>query len=235
MEAMALARAARGLAAVGFGMALGCTPGALDSRDDSPRGGTTGQGGAGGTTGVAGAPGEDLVTTLKGLVGPGTQLIVATNGGVVTRAAYGPIPTFPDRDPETLVEAAAVVGMPVCSVEPLALAFASATSTAAELSTPDAQAMCVNDDLGDMLGRLSSLKTEATVVVVAANTAITVHSANNGINYFYDLDIGRLQRAARRLYVPVCIVSPDVLALPSPGGQLPGLSIEDALASCGRS
>jgi len=31
------------------------------------------------------------------------------------------------------------------------------------------------------------------------------------------------------------IVSPDVLALPSPGGQLPGLSIEDALASCGRS
>jgi hypothetical protein len=235
MQAMAMARAIGGLAAVAFGVALGCTRGALDPQGDSTPGGTTGMAGAGGTTGQAGAPGEDLVTTLKGLVGPGTQLIVATNGGVVTPAEYGPIPTFPERDPETLVEAAAVVGMPVCSVEPLALAFASTTSTAAALSTPDAQAMCVNDDLGDMLGRLSGLKTDATVVVVAANTAITVHSTNNGINYFYDLDIGRLQRAARRLYVPVCIVSPDVLALPSPGGQLPGLSIEDALASCGRS
>src|SRR5262245_50915624 len=131
MEAMAMARAAWGLVAVALGMALGCTPGALD---DSAPGGTTGQAGTGGTTGQAGAPGEDLAATLKGLVAPGTQLIVATNGGVVARTEYGRIPTFPDRDPETLVEAAAVVGMPVCSVEPLALAFASATSTAAELS-----------------------------------------------------------------------------------------------------
>jgi hypothetical protein len=226
MEWMALARAVLGLAVMALGVALGCTPGALDPQNDSAPGGTTGQ---------AGAPGEDLVTTLKGLVAPGTQLIVATNGGVVTRIDDGRIPTFPDRDPETLAEAAAVVGMPVCSVEPQALAFASTTTSTEGLSTPDAQTMCLNEDLADMLDRLSGLKTDATVVVVAANTAITVHTTNNGINYFYDLDIGRLQRAARRLYVPVCVVSPDVLALPSPGGQLPGLSIEDALASCGRS
>ncbi len=232
MEAMGTRRAASGLAGVALVLAIGCSPGALDPQNDSTTGGTTGQAGAGGQ---AGAPGDDLVTQLKGLVEPGSQLIVATNGGVVARTDYGRIPTFPDRDPEALVEAAAVVGMPVCSVEPQALAFASVTTTAEGLSTPDAQTMCVNDDLTEMLGRLSSLKTDATVVVVAANTAITVHSTNNGINYFYDLDIGRLQRAARRLYVPVCVVAPDVLALPSPGGQLPGLSIEDALASCGRS
>ena len=66
------------------------------------------------------------------------------------------------------------------------------------------------------------------------NTAITVHSTNNGINFFYDADIVRLLHAARMTYVPVCDVAPDTLALPTPEGQTAGLSVQDALARCGR-
>ena len=204
---------------VGLLFAAGCAPGALDS--------------SGGNPGQSQPQSGDLVTRLKDLSGPDALLIVGTNGGVVPPKDYGPVPAFAD-DPGTLVKAAAVVGMPVCSVEPQALAGASTSLPLTGMTTPDAETACKNDDLGDMLDRLGGLKTDATVVVVAANAAITVHSTNNGINYFYDADIGRLLRAARRLYVAACIVTPDDLALPSPGGQLPGLSVDEALARCGQ-
>ena len=134
------------------------------------------------------------------------------------------------------MEAAAVVGLPVCSVEPRALAFNAVTSDTTGLSTPDATAFCASDNLDEMTGRLNELKTPEMVVVIAANTAITVHSTNGGINAYYDDDIGRTLRAARRLYIPACIVAPDALALPTPSsGQTPGLSTAEALARCGRS
>jgi hypothetical protein len=39
--------------------------------------------------------------------------------------------------------------------------------------------------------------------------------------------------AARQLNVTACIVAPNALALPTfPSGQTPGLSIDEALASC---
>jgi len=70
-----------------------------------------------------------------------------------------------------------------------------------------------------MLARLAGLKTASTVVIIAANTAVTVRSSNNGVNFFYDADI----------------VIPDSLALPTPpSGQTPGLSTDEALARCGR-
>jgi len=71
--------------------------------------------------------------------------------------------------------------------------------------------------------------------VVAENAAATAHSTNGGINYFYDEDIAGLVWAARQGYVAVCNVRPEPLALPTPpSGQTPGLSVDDALARCGR-
>ena len=196
---------------------------------------TGGVSGTAGTTGQGGAPANDLVAALQGLAQPGRKVIVGTNGGVVVSAGFGAISVFSGRDPEALMGAAAVVNLPVCSVEPQALAFASATSGATGLSTPDAMAFCASDDLTEMIGRLNGLKTPELVVVIAANTGITFHSTNNGVNFFYDADIGRLLRASRRLYVPACIVTPDVLSLPNGTGESPGLTVAEALARCGRS
>lgn len=216
----------RGAVAATLLGAIGCTPAPLDPNGDPGAAGAAGQP----TTGV------DLVTALQANTGPGRQLILATNGGVVDRSDTGPLGVFADRDPEALMEAAAVVGLPTCSIEPQALAFASATSGPDGLSTPDAATYCAFDDLADMTNRLNSLKTPQLVVVIAANTALTWHSTNGGINYFYDDDIGRVLRTARRLYVPACIVTPDNIALPMyPSGQTPGISMEEALARCGRS
>jgi hypothetical protein len=215
-----------GAAVVGatFLAAIGCTPAPLDPT---------------GNPGTAGQPpttGVDLVTALRAETGPGRQLILAANGGVVDRSDTGRLGVFADTDPEALMEAAAVVGLPTCSIEPQALAFPAVTSGPDGLTTPDAAWYCASDDLAEMTQRLNGLKTPQLVVVIAANTAITVHSTNGGINYFYDGDIGRLLRTARRLYVPACIVAPDILALPTAySGTTAGLSADEALARCGRS
>jgi hypothetical protein len=221
-------------------LACACTPAALDptgppmTGGHPMRGGNAGSGGDRGDGGSAGSTGDDLVGALKTLT-PVRQMIVGTNGGVVISADDRTIGVFTDRDPEALTEAAAVVGFAVCSIEPQALAFSSATSNDNGLSTPDAEAFCAADDLAEMMIRLGQLKTPSLVVVIAANTAITVHSTNNGINFFYGDDMNRLLRTARRLYVPVCNVAPDVLSLSTPsGGQSAGLSVEQALARCGR-
>jgi hypothetical protein len=175
------------------------------------------------------------VAALQAVAGPGRQLIIGTNGGVVALSDSGPYRVFDDRDPETLTEAAAVVGLPVCSIEPQALAPNAVMSDATGLSAPDATAFCASDNLDEMIGRLNGLKTPEMVVVIAANTAITVHSTNGGINFYYGDDIGRTLRAARRLYIATCIVTPDPLSLPTPpSGQSPGLSVDEALARCGR-
>jgi len=190
--------------------------------------------GTGTSTGGSGAPPEDaIVAALRDLGGPDTRMIVGTNAGWVPRAPSGEIRTFRE-DPETLVEAAAVVGMPVCSVEFNGLAIDSINGDATSLTYPQAAEACGSENLGDMLDRLNGLKTPSTVVVVAGNTAVTDRSTNGGINYFYDADITRLTHAARKLYVPVCVISPESLALPTyPQGQTPGLSVDEALAACG--
>jgi len=215
----------RGVVGATLLAAVGCTPATLDPTGNP------------GTAGAAGQPttGVDLVTALQAETGPGRQLILGTNGGVVDRSDTGRLGVFADRDPEALMEAAAVVGLPTCSIEPQALVFPPAASGPG-LSTADAASFCATDDLTEMTDRLNSLKTPQLVVVIAGNTGITVHSTNGGINLFYEDDIGRLLRTARRLYVPACIVAPDALALPTPtSGQTPGLSVDEALARCGRS
>jgi len=139
------------------------------------------------------------------------------------------------EDPETLVEAAAMAGMPVCSVEYQALTLDPTLADATTLTVSQAVDGCLKEDLGDMIARVAALKTPETVVVIAANAAITVHSTNGGINYFYGADMLQLLHAARKLYVPACLIAPQALALPTyPQGQTPGLSVDEALATCGR-
>ena len=177
-----------------------------------------------------------LIASLKSLSGPSSLLVVGTNAGAVARTPDGAVQFF-QTDPETLVEAAAVIQMPVCSVELQALAVSTTGGGTTDGMTIDAAlAECDQADFGTMLDELNALKTASTVVVIAANTAITVHSTNGGINYFYGDDIVRLLRAARKLYVTACVIAPESLALPTyPEGQTAGLSIDAALASCGRS
>src|SRR5690348_2172190 len=80
--------------------AIGCTPATLDP---------TGKPGSAGATGQPPTTTADLVTALQAETGPGRQLILATNGGVVDRSDTGRLGVFADTDPETLMEAAAVV------------------------------------------------------------------------------------------------------------------------------
>lgn len=210
-------------------LTLGCGARALDSGMNPPTTGTAGQGGAPDAAGAT-----DLVGQLKALTGPDNLLIVGNNAGAVTSiSVQGAFLAFL-RDPEALDEAAAVAGMPVCSIEFQSLTFAWTSSDPSTLTVMDALDACMKEDLQDMLARLGAIRTPSTVIVVAANTAITDHTTDNGINFFYDADIVRLLHAARKLYVPACIIAPASLALPSPEGQTAGVSIEDALAICGR-
>ena len=161
-------------------------------------------------------------------------MIVGSNGGAVTRMPARDVHPFA-ADPGQLVAAAAAAGMPVCSVELEALAL-SANVDDATVSIDDALARCNRSDrLGDMFERLNGLRTPETVVIIAGNTGATVRSTNGGINSFYGEDILRLLWAARKLYVSACVVAPSDLALATyPEGQTPGLSIDAALAACGR-
>jgi hypothetical protein len=210
----------------------GCGSRALDPGMDPTASGTGGQAGSAPMP----QPEDELVATLRANAGPDKLLIVGTNAGVVTStqsANAGALQLI--EDPETLVEAAATAGMPVCSVEYQGLTLDPTLADASTLSVSQAVDGCLKEDLGDMLSRLGGLKTPETVVVIAANAAITVHSTNGGINYFYDADMLGLLHAARKLYVPACLIAPQALALPTyPQGQTPGLSVDEALATCGR-
>jgi hypothetical protein len=212
----------------------GCGSRALDPGMDPTASGTGGQ--AGGAPMPTPVPEDELVATLRANAGPDKLLMVGTNAGVVTStqaANAGALLLF--EDPETLVEAAAMAGMSVCSVEYQGLTLDPTLADATTLSESQAVDGCLKEDLGCMLTRLGGLKTPETVVVIAANAAITVHSTNGGINYFYDADMLPLLHAARKLYVPACLIAPQALALPTyPQGQTPGLSVDEALATCGR-
>ena len=123
--------------------------------------------------------------------------------------------------------------MSICSVEFQKLITPAVTGDPDAITIDDARAICDGDSLSDMVARLGALKTASTAVIVAINTAITVYSTNHGSNYFYDGDIIRLLRAARQLYVPVCVIAPDALAVAKfPEGETPGLSIDEALLRC---
>ena len=202
-------------------VAAGCGPRALD-----PAAAPT-------TTGGSSNP-DDIAATLRAVAGPDALMIVGINAGAVTGTRDASARLF-EQAPGALVEAAKAVQMPVCSVEFQKLATPSAAGDPEAMTIDDALYFCGHDDLTLMLARLGALATPATVVIIAANTAITVRTTNNGINYFYDGDIIRLLRAARRLYVPVCVIAPDALGVPTyPEGQTPGLSINEALVRCGR-
>jgi hypothetical protein len=179
-------------------------------------------------------PTSDDIAALRAVSGPDALLIVASNAGVVTGAPDGAPHVF-EKDPGTLVSAAATVGMRVCSVEPVTIPAQNRVPDHQwVVSVAGAMDICATFDYGDMIARLSGLKSASTVVIAAANTAITVRSTNGGINYFYDDDILRLWRAARALYVPVCVIVPDPLALPTPpAGQTAGPTVDEALRLCG--
>jgi hypothetical protein len=211
---------------------LGCNARALDPGVNPMDPTMTGTGGSNPPPDPVVTP--DLVSQLRMVAGPDQLLIVGVNGGAVTSVStHGPIHQFVN-DPERLVEAAAVVGMKVCSVELQTLAL-GLPGDGAMLAVPDALDMCLKEDLGDMPARIAELRTPSMVVVVASNAAITVRSTNGGINYFYGTDIVDLLHAAREVYVPVCFVMTGALALPTPEGQSAGASIDEALAACGRS
>jgi hypothetical protein len=187
---------------------------------------------AGAPTGGSSNP-DDVGAALRAVAGPDALLIVGVNAGAVARTPDGSVAVF-ERDPDTLARAAMAIGMSVCSVEFQKLVTPAATGDSNAIAIDDALALCEGDGLSDMVARLGSLKTASTAVVVARNTAITVYSANDGINFFYDDDIIRLLRAARQLYVPVCVIAPDALILPSyPEGSSPGVTVQEALARCG--
>jgi hypothetical protein len=199
-------------------VAGGCGPRALD-----PTGAPT-------TAGSSNR--DDIAAALRAVAGPEALLIVGVNAGAVTGTPDGSVPVF-ERDPDTLARAARAVGMSICSVEFQKLVTPALPGDSNASTIDDALALCAGDSLSDMVARLGSLKTASTAVVVALNTAFTIYSTNNGINYFYDGDIIRLLRAARQLYVPVCVIAPDVVSLPTyPEGSSPGLTIDEALARC---
>lgn len=208
-------------AAAALLVAAGCGPRALD-----PPAAPT-------TTGGSSNP-EAIAATLRAVAGPDALMIVGINAGAVTGTRDGSARVL-EQKPDLLAAAAMAVGMPVCSVEFQKLATPSVAGDLEAMTIDDALDLCRHDDLEEMLARLGALETPSTVVVIAANTAITVRTTNNGINYFYDADIVRLLRAARRLYVPVCVIAPDALGIPTfPEGSSPGLAVDEALLRCGR-
>jgi hypothetical protein len=175
----------------------------------------------------------DLTAAVAALAGPNSLMIVARNGGAVVKGPTEDVHTFA-QDPGKLVDAAAAAGMHVCSVEMDALALSSSPDEAS-ISISEAVVRCATDRRGDMAAQLDGLRTPATVVIIAANAAVTVRTTNGGINFFYDEDILRLLWSAREVYVPACIIVPSSLSLPvSAEGQTPGVSVDAALAACGR-
>jgi hypothetical protein len=185
--------------------------------------------------GASAAPPADTAAALRALAGPNSLLVVGSNAGVVGRTPSGQVQYFA-QDPGALVQAAGSANMPVCSIEmqDLAMPASAPGGTAGSgLAVDAALTQCDQDDLGDMLDRLRGLQTPNTVVIVAANGAITARSTNGGINFFYDDDRFRLLRAARKLYVTACAIVPQDLAIPTyPEGQTAGVSIDDAVAAC---
>jgi hypothetical protein len=183
-------------------------------------------------------PGERPITgglpeSLAALAGPDTRLIVGSNAGVVIDDGRDRV-TLLEQDPGALVAAAATVSMPACSVELQRLVTASQAAGPDTITIDAAVADCDGYDFGFVFNQLAASKTPASRVIIGANTAVRMGGTDRGFGYYYDEDSVRLLRAARRLYIPACIVVPDALALGRfPGNLAPGLTIEEALARCG--
>lgn len=227
-------RERRGVALPGLMVVLACVGGCssqLEPADPVPPGMPT-----------TDLPTTDMLTTpppvsaaaLTSLVGPQTRMIIGATASAVLDTPDAVVRFFAG-DPATMASTAAEVGLPVCSIELDTLQTPPMPSDVVTMSLISAVQACASDQLDDMLAELRQLRTPSTVVIVAANVAATVHSTNNGINYFRNADILRMLHAARQLNVIACLVAPNVLALPTfPSGQTPGLSIDEALATCNR-
>lgn len=176
---------------------------------------------------------SDLPADLATLAGPTSLMIVASNAGVLVETSMGDMRFYND-DPGKLAMAAATARIPVCSIELGTLVTPPAASDAVAQSVAAAMAGCSHQNLTSSLAELRMLQTPSTVVIVGANAAETAGSTNNGVNYFYGADIVGMLHAARSLDVTACVVAPQNISLPMyPTGATPGVSIPQALASCG--
>ncbi len=177
---------------------------------------------------------SDIPTDLASLAGPMTLMIVATNAGVLVGTPAGDSQFYDNGDPGKLAMAAATAGIPVCSIELGMLVTPPAPAGAVAQSVAAAMDQCSHQNLTSDLAELRQLQTPSTVVIVGANAAETVGSTNNGVNYFYGADVLGMLHAARTLDVTACVVAPQNISLPMyPLGATPGVSIPQALASCG--
>jgi hypothetical protein len=176
---------------------------------------------------------SDIPADLRTLAGPMSLMIVASNAGVLVGTSMGDAHFYND-DPGKLAMAAATARIPVCSIELGMLVTPPAASDAVAQSVAAAMTECSHQNLTSDLAELRMLQSPSTVVVVGANAAETVGSSNNGVNYFYGADILGMLHAARALDVTACVVAPQNIALPMyPMGATSGVSIPQALASCG--
>jgi hypothetical protein len=214
-----------GLVAVVLAAAGACAPGALD-----PVGTSTTEGAPNGGTSAGGS----LTASIAALARPHTRMIIGSNAGAVIDTDEGTVAVF-EATPDALEAAAAAAAMPVCSVELQRLVTASQAAGPGALTVEDALAECERFDFGYVRDQLAAGKLPSSLVLIGTNVGIRMGGSDRGFAYYYDEDAVRLLRAARTLYVPACIVVPQTLQVPMlPGGFTPGLSMEDALARCGR-
>jgi hypothetical protein len=187
------------------------------------------------TTGTAPNAGVSPTVAIAALAGPNTRMIVGSKGGAVIDAAAdeGSVAVF-EQAPGALVAAAAAAAMPVCSVEPQRLVTASQAAGPQAITVEAAMVDCAAFDYGYVFDQLSTGRLPSSRVIIGANAGIRMGAADRGLAYYYDEDVIRLLRAARKLYIRACVVLPDALAIPLfPEGQTSGVTIEEALARCG--
>jgi hypothetical protein len=191
----------------------------------------------GGTPNAGTASGGSPAAAIGALAGPNARMIVGSNAGAVIDgdADEGSVAMF-EQAPGALVAAAAAAAIPVCSVEPQRLVTASQAAGPEALTVEDAMIDCGRFDFGYVFDQLAAGQLPSSRVVIGTNAGIRMGGSDRGLGYYYDEDVVRLLRAARKLYIPACVVIPKALAIPLfPEGQTSGVTIEEALAGCGGS
>jgi len=181
------------------------------------------------------AAGGSLAASIAARAGPNTRMIVGSNAGALIDDHAGSLAVF-EQKPGALVEAAAASAMPVCSVEPQRLVTASQAAGPEAITVEDAMIDCGRFDFGYVFDQLAASQLPSSRVVIGTNAGIRMGGTDRGFGYYYDEDVVRLLRAARKLYIRACVVVPKALAIPLfPEGQTSGVTIEEALAGCGAS
>jgi hypothetical protein len=95
---------------------------------------------------------------------------------------------------------------------------------------------CGRFDFGYVFDQLAASQLPSSRVVIGTNAGVRMGGTDRGFGTYYDEDVVRLLRAARKLYIRACVVVPKALAIPLfPEGQTSGVTIEEALAGCGAS